>query len=157
MSNGLKRNDKGQFLPKNGGGGLRGTAAETRNKMLKALKRNDYTEAGWLDETVRRSKVDKTSRDFINKALFPTYKPEQKPIKFNIQGDTLVEKATNILEEVGKGKLSIENGVQLLRALKELGSLIEFEQIAEKLAKLESQIAEGFTKLTKEEEDDEWD
>ena len=75
-----------------------------------------------------------------------------------MQGETLVEKAENILAEVAKGKLSVENGVQLLRALKELGSLIEFEELASKIEKLEAQITEGFNKLTDTEDDeDDWD
>lgn len=155
----LSRNSKGQFVTGNEGGGSVARARVTRDKVLKALKRNSMTEADWLDRMIRHSGQDKAAKDFINRTLFPTYKAEQQPIKFNMQGETLVEKAENILAEVAKGKLSVENGVQLLRALKELGSLIEFEELASKIEKLEAQITEGFDKLTdaNEDDEDEWD
>ena len=154
----LSRNSKGQFVAGNEGGGSVARARVTRDKVLKALKRNSMTEADWLDRMIRHSGQDKSAKDFINRTLFPTYKAEQQPIKFNMQGETLVEKAENILAEVAKGKLSVENGVQLLRALKELGSLIEFEELASKIEKLEAQITEGFNKLTDTEDDeDDWD
>ncbi len=154
----LSRNSKGQFIPGNEGSGSVARARVTRDKVLKALKRNSMSEADWLDRMIRHSGQDKSAKDFINRTLFPTYKAEQQPIKFNMQGETLVEKAENILAEVAKGKLSVENGVQLLRALKELGSLIEFEELASKIEQLEAQITEGFNKLTDNEDDeDDWD
>lgn len=155
----LKRNDKGQFLPKNGGGGSVAPARITRTKILKGLKRNGMTESMWLDKMIVSAPRDRSSKDFINKILYPSYKAEQQPIKFNIEGAGLVQKAENILAEVGRGKLSIENGTQLLRALKELGSLIEFEELASKLEKIENQIAKGFTQVIKDQEgaEDDWD
>ncbi len=154
----LSRNSKGQFVNGNEGGGSVARARVTRDKVLKALKRNSMTEADWLDRMIRHSGQDKAAKDFINRTLFPTYKAEQQPIKFDMQGDNLVEKAENILAEVAKGKLSVENGVQLLRALRELGSLIEFEELASKIEKLEAQITEGFNKLADTEDDeDDWD
>jgi hypothetical protein len=154
----LDRNPKGQFVAGNDGGGSVARARVTRDKVIRALKRNSMTEADWLDRMIRHSGQDKSAKDFINRTLFPTYKAEQQPIKFNMQGETLVEKAENILAEVAKGKLSVENGVQLLRALKELGSLIEFEELASKIEQLEAQITEGFNKLADtEENEDDWD
>jgi len=167
----LDRNPKGQFVAGNDGGGSVARARVTRDKVIRALKRNSMTEADWLDRMIRHSGQDKSAnrmirhsgqdksaKDFINRTLFPTYKAEQQPIKFNMQGETLVEKAENILAEVAKGKLSVENGVQLLRALKELGSLIEFEELASKIEQLEAQISQGFSSLTEiKEEEDDWD
>ena len=142
----LKRDDKGQFTPKNGGGGSVARARVTRDKIIKALKRYGMSEADWLKFMIRQAKVngDKSAMTFLNSTMFPTYKPEQQPVKFNMAGDTLVEKAESVLNEVAKGKISVENGTQLLRALREVGNLIEFEQLVAKIEKIEAQLAQGF-------------
>ena len=142
----LKRNTKGQFVPKNGGGGSVARARVTRDKIIKALKRYGMSEADWLNFMIRQAKVhgDKPAMSFLNSTMFPTYKPEQQPVKFNMSGDTLVEKAESVLNEVAKGKISVENGTHLLRALREVGSLIEFEQLRTKIEKIEAQLARGF-------------
>ncbi|MFC6632427.1 hypothetical protein [Microbulbifer taiwanensis] len=138
----LKRNRAGQFVKGNTGGGRLHRAKVTKDAVLRALRRKGMDENDWYDFVLKQAYNfnDKTCLDLINGIMFQKYKPEQKPIAFKITGETLVEKAENILDEVARGRLSIENGTQLIRSLKELGSLIEFHELSVKIDQLEEQL-----------------
>lgn len=67
----------------------------------------------------------------------PAVKPVQEPIKVDVTGETLTEKAASILDAATTGKLSPSDAKMLLDGLGAVVKIQEFDEIVKRIEKLE--------------------
>jgi hypothetical protein len=70
--------------------------------------------------------------------VVPAMKPIQGPIKVNMPGETLTEKAGAILDAVSRGELSSADAKQLLDGLGQVARITEIDELERRLAALEA-------------------
>jgi hypothetical protein len=69
--------------------------------------------------------------------VVPAIKPVQEPVKVDISGDTLTQKAGAILDAVGHGKLSPSDAKLLLDGLGQVSRIIELDDLVRRVEALE--------------------
>ena len=133
------RDKKGRFVKGNAGGKKGRGKTIARSKILASLDRIGVTEEDFIDNVVQRAHEDKDkdALTFVLEKLLPRPKATQEPVAFNMEGESLSERAESLLQAVSKGELAIDQASQLIGALSALGSLIEIDQIEARLARLE--------------------
>lgn len=72
----------------------------------------------------------------IDRAI-PAYRPTAEPVRFEMQGDTLTDKAESILAAVATGELDPQTGKALIDAIGSLVKVTEIDDITRRLAELE--------------------
>ena len=112
----------------------------TKQKILEAFQRMDVSEEEFIDDLVLDAHLglNRESTNFVLNRLLPNYKAIQEPIHFEIKGKSLTEKAENILHGVSNGEISVDQAAQLISSIGALGSLIEIEEIRDRLEALEN-------------------
>tara|TARA_R100000935_G_scaffold49437_1_gene74752 strand:- start:85 stop:483 length:399 start_codon:yes stop_codon:yes gene_type:complete len=102
-----------------------------------------------------RKELDKHGSDLVAKAVamalagdsqalklcidraIPAYRPAAEPVRFEMQGDTLTERANSILTAVATGELDPQTGKALIDAIGSLVKVAEIDEIQRRLAQLE--------------------
>lgn len=72
----------------------------------------------------------------IDRAI-PAYRPAAEPVRFEMTGDTLTDKAESILAAVAAGELDPQTGKALIDAIGSLVKVAEIDEIQRRLAELE--------------------
>ena len=67
----------------------------------------------------------------------PTLRPTQEPIKVDMDGDTLTDKAGAILDAVGRAELSPGDAKQLLDGLAAVAKIAEVDDLTKRIEALE--------------------
>ena len=73
--------------------------------------------------------------------IVPAMKSQSAPIKIKLTGD-LAEKGAQVLEAVGSGKLSPDEGSSVMSSLQGQAKLIESEELIERIERLEEASAQ---------------
>jgi hypothetical protein len=68
----------------------------------------------------------------------PTLRPIQEPVRVNVTGETLTEKAASILDAVTKGELSPSDGKMLLDGLGAICKIQEVDELVKRIEALEA-------------------
>jgi hypothetical protein len=68
----------------------------------------------------------------------PTLRPIQEPVRVNVTGETLTEKAASILDAVTKGELSPSDGKMLLDGLGAVCKIQEVDELVKRIEALEA-------------------
>jgi hypothetical protein len=68
----------------------------------------------------------------------PTLRPIQDPIRVNVTGETVTEKAASILDAVTKGELSPSDGKMLLDGLGAICKIQEVDELVKRIEALEA-------------------
>ncbi len=69
--------------------------------------------------------------------VLPTFKPVAHPAGFQLEGDTLTEKAESILAAVAAGTLAPVDGKALIDSIGSLARITEFDELERRVAALE--------------------
>lgn len=72
----------------------------------------------------------------IDRAI-PAYRPTAEPVRFEMTGDTLTERANSILTAVATGELDPLTGKALIDAIGSLVKVAEIDEIQRRLSQLE--------------------
>lgn len=72
----------------------------------------------------------------IDRAI-PAYRPTAEPVRFEMQGDTLTERANSVLTAVAAGELDPLTGKALIDAIGSLVKVSEIDEITRRLDELE--------------------
>ncbi|WP_280569770.1 DUF5681 domain-containing protein [Chromohalobacter sp. 296-RDG] len=72
----------------------------------------------------------------IDRAI-PAYRPAAEPVRFEMQGDTLTDKASEILNAVSRGEIDPQTGRSLIDAIGSLVKVQEVDDIQRRLDALE--------------------
>ena len=70
----------------------------------------------------------------------PPLKPQAMPVNIAI-GDTLPETGGNVVDATLNGTIAPDIGSMLIKALAEQGKLIELQELAERLERIERQLS----------------
>ena len=95
-----------------------------------------------IDKTVALALAgDTVALRLVLERLVPTLKPGQAPapIEGLPQDGTLQQRANAILKEVAEGRISVDDGAQMIRALGSVVRVAEYEDLARRVHELEEQ------------------
>lgn len=67
----------------------------------------------------------------------PAYRPAAEPVHFELDGDTLTEKAESVLAAIAAGDLDPQTGKALVDSIAGFAKLAEIDEIRERLDRLE--------------------
>jgi len=73
--------------------------------------------------------------------VHPSLKPNEQPVVLDLAGDTLSAKAAAVLDAVAAGELAPGQAAQLVSALGTMAKIIETDDLAQRVAKLEERHA----------------
>ncbi|WP_431023803.1 DUF5681 domain-containing protein [Halomonas sp. H5] len=73
----------------------------------------------------------------IDRAI-PAYRPTTEPVRFEMTGDTLSEKAESVLTAIADGSIPPDSGKSLLDALAGMSKIAEIDEIRRRLDALEA-------------------
>ncbi|MBB3140214.1 DUF5681 domain-containing protein [Halomonas organivorans] len=71
--------------------------------------------------------------------LTPAYKPQAEPVRFELKGETLTEKADSVLTAIAAGDLDPATGKELIAAIAGLVKVQEVDEIVRRLEALEGE------------------
>lgn len=84
---------------------------------------------------------DVTAARVILDRVLPSLKPNEQPVLLDLAGDTLSAKAAAVLDAVAAGELAPGQAAQLVSALGTMAKIIETDDLAQRVAKLEERHA----------------
>ena len=70
--------------------------------------------------------------------FMPKPKAYQETIRFEIKGQSLLDKAESIVDGVSKGEISAEIGCQLINSIGAMAKIIELTELIERIENLEA-------------------
>lgn len=91
-----------------------------------------------LTALVKQAKAgDVMAARLILERALPALKPSEMAQTIDLKGDTLAAKGESVLVAVADGSLAVSQGAQLLAAVGTLGRLVEIDELAARISKLE--------------------
>ena len=119
----------------NPGGRPRGRP-DKRTQWRKALEKNG-TELVNKSVELALAGDSQALKLCLDRAI-PAYRPAAEPVRFNLTGDTLTDKANAILTAVANGELDPITGRALIDAIGSLVKVTEIDEISRRLDELEA-------------------
>ena len=80
---------------------------------------------------------DVTAARVILDRVLPSLKPYEQPIALDLAGDTLTDQGRAVLDAVAAGELAPGQAAQLVSALGTMAKIVEADDLAQRVAKLE--------------------
>ncbi|WKZ84181.1 hypothetical protein N5B55_10325 [Ralstonia pickettii] len=120
---------------------------ELRTKILEAIKEETkMNEKGFYKAVAKKAISDGDT--VMMKELLTRVAPAAKPVAPTVQfdfpeGGTPVEQVDAIVRAVAGGKVSPDVGQQLVAMIRGKLDVLEISELADRLAKIEAQLAEG--------------
>lgn len=82
---------------------------------------------------------DTSAAGLLLNRLVPALKPTQEPTRFELQGETLSDKAESILDAISEGRVSVADGKLLIDSIGRLVEIAKLPEIEERIAALEAE------------------
>lgn len=72
--------------------------------------------------------------------LTPAIKPEAQPVRFDLKGETLTEKAESILEAVAQGKIDPMTGKALIEAVGSFAKISDVDELTRRVNEMQKHL-----------------
>ncbi|MDD5035949.1 MAG: DUF5681 domain-containing protein [Methylococcaceae bacterium] len=110
-----------------------GTTLASRLRKMMTTELDDILEA--MAEKAKSG--DTAAASLLLSRVVPVIKPIQEPIKIDLAGESLTDKAASILNAVSTGTLSAMDGKALLDSLGAVAKIIEIDDLIKRVQALE--------------------